>query len=142
MSVAWLAQPIPLATLAPVQQRLVTGLRHWAAAHRFGRWPVGALQDHLGCGRAAAHLQLLIEEIGLAWPEAFHLSPLCCRRTSHDEALIAAMAGAAAADDRPDFDRLTSEMLGADARERLFLSLALLSDAIATAPAGAAQDRD
>lgn len=135
MSFAWLTQPIPLASLPPAQQRLVTGLRHWATANRFGRWPVGALQDHLGCGCAAAHLQLLTEEIGLTWPEPFHLSPLCCRRTSHDEALIAAMAGAAARNDRPGFDRLTHEMLGADARERLFLSLALLSKAIATAPA-------
>ena len=138
MSFAWLVQPVFLAAFAPVQQRLVTGLRHWATANRLGRWPVGALQDHLGCGRAAAHLQLLIEEIGHAWPEPFHLSPLCCRRASHDEALLAAMAGAAAADDRPAFDRLTFEMLGADARERLFLSLSLLAEAIAAAPATAA----
>ena len=142
MSFAWLAQPIPLATFPAVEQRLVTGLRHWAIAHHRGRWPVGALQDHLGCGRAAAHLQLLIEEIGLAWPEPFHLSPLCCRRASHDEALIAAMAGAAVAGDRPAFDRLTQEMLGADARERLFLSLSLLAEAIAAAPAAATPGRD
>ena len=49
--------------------------------------------------------------------------------------LIADMAGAAAAGDRPCFDRLTHEMLGGDVRERLFLSLALLTEAIAEAPA-------
>lgn len=141
MSFAWLADPIPLATFPAVEQRLVRGLRHWATAHRLGRWPVGALQDHLGCGRAAAHLQLLIEEIGATWPEPFHLSPLCCRRASHDEALLAAMAGAAAAGDRPGFDRLTHEMLDSDARERLFLSLGLLSQAIAAAPAAATPGR-
>ena len=141
MSPAWIARPIPLSSFAAVEQRLVTGLRQWAAAHRFGRWPVGMLQEHLGCGRAAAHLQLLIEEIGATWPEPFHLSPLCCRRTSHDEALIAAMARAAAKGDRPGFDQLTHEMLGADARERLFLSLALLTEAIAAAPAAASPDR-
>ena len=48
------------------------------------------------------------------------------------------MAGAAVLDDHPAFDRLTHEMLGADARERLFLSLKLLAGAIAAVPFSAA----
>lgn len=131
MSFAWLACTIPLAEMAPVPRRVVVGMRQWAAAHRLGRWPVSVLQDHLGCARAAAHLQLLVEEIGHAWPDPFCLAPPCCRQTSHDEALLAAMIGAAAGGDRPGFDRLCAEMLGTDARDRLFVSLGALAGALA-----------
>lgn len=137
MSFAWLAHNVPVAALDPVQRRLVTGLRHWAVAHRRGRWPVAALRDNLWRGRAAAHLQLLIEEIGQAWPDPFCLAPPCCRQTSHDEATIAGMARAAADGDRPAFDRLCAEMLGADARERLFRSLGQLAGVMAEMPATA-----
>lgn len=129
-----LTEPTMLVTCSPVQQRLLTALRLWGLARHAGRWPVPALKEHLGCPRAAAHLQLLIEEVGLAWPEPFCLSPPCCRRTSHDEATLAAMAGAAFARDRAGFDRTCGEMLASDARERLFLSLSMLTSAIAAAP--------
>lgn len=134
-SLAWLARTIPLAEMPPVPRRLVSGMRQWAAAHRLGRWPVSVLQDHLGCARAAAHLQLLVEEIGNAWPDPFCLAPLCCRQSSHDETMIAAMIGAAALADRPCFDRICAEMLSSDARDRLFLSLGTLAAALAKAPA-------
>ena len=134
MPFAGFAQPNKLGALALVEQQLVAGLRHWATAQRLGCSPVAALRDHLGCGRAAAHLQLLIEEIGLAWPDPFALAPLCCDRLSHDEALIASMLSAATDRDRPAFDFQTREMLGADARERLFLTLGVLGRAIAAAP--------
>ena len=133
-SLAWLARTVPVADMPPVSRRLITGMRHWASAHRLGRWPVSVLQEHLGCPRAAAHLQLLVEEIGHAWPEPFCLGPLCCRQTSHDETMIAAMIGAAATADRPGFDRLCAEMLSGDARDRLFVSLAALAHALARAP--------
>lgn len=135
MSFTWLARTVHLADMPPVPRLLVTGMRHWAAAHRLGRWPVSALQDHLGCPRAAAHLQLLVEEIGHAWPDPFCLAPPCCRQSSHDETTIAAMIGAAAMADRPGFDRICAEMLSSDARDRLFLSLGTLAAALAKAPA-------
>lgn len=136
MSIARLIQPIPLASFPPVAQRLVTGLRMWATANRAGKWPVPVLNDHLGCRRAAAHLQLVIEEIAQAWPEPFCLGPLCCRRASYDEVTLAGMAAAAADRDRPAFDRVCADLLGADARERLFLSISVVAAAIAV-PAAA-----
>ncbi len=142
MSLAWLARTVPVAEMPPVPRRLVTGMRHWASAHRLGRWPVSVLQDHLGCARAAAHLQLLVEEIGHAWPEPFCLGPPCCRQTSHDETLIAAMIVAATCADRPGFDRLCAEMLGVDARERLYVSLGVLAGALARAPAAITAGED
>ena len=42
---------------------------------------------------------------------------------SFDEALLAALVGAAGRDDRAAFDWLSAEMLGGDAREMLFVAL-------------------
>lgn len=131
MSFAWLAHNAPLRDLLPVERRLVSGLRHCAVAYRSGKWPVAVLKEHLGCSAAAAHLQLVLEEVGSAWPDPFCVSPLCCRRLSHDEALLAEMMRHAGVEDRPAFDRASHELIGADARERLFLSLKLLGRALA-----------
>ncbi len=111
--------------------RLVAGLRRWAYAADGGEWPVEALRTELGCPSAAAHVQLLVEELAVAWPDPFCLSPPCCRRASHDEALLAAMLGRAAAGDQPGFDRLCADLLGCDARERLFVALTALGRALA-----------
>jgi len=107
--------------------RLVSALRLWVAARQSGRCGIAAAGERLGSARAGAHLHLLVEEIAAAWPDPFAVSPPCCRRLSHDEALLADMLTLARAGDRPGFDRLTGEMLGGDARERLFLSAAVLA---------------
>src|SRR3546814_4707174 len=72
---------------------------------------------------AARRYRLVVEAIGHVWPEAFAVAPPCCPRVSHDEALLAAMVGAAGAGNRANFDWLTAEMLGGDAREMLFVAL-------------------
>lgn len=91
-----------------------------------------------GSLRAAAHLHLMLEEIGAAWPDAFAVSPSCCGRLSHDEALFADMLSLGGRNARPAFDRLLREMLGADERERLFLSSSVLSKALRAAACRAA----
>ena len=122
-----LARTPMVAELAPCEARLVAALRFWVVASRQGRCPIAAAGARLGSLRAGAHLHLLLEEIGAAWPDPFALSPPCCPRLSHDEALLTSMFGLAGRRDRPGFDRLLSDLLPDDTRERLFLSTSVLA---------------
>lgn len=106
--------------------RLATSLRLWVVMNKLGRCPMQAIAERLESVRAAAHLHLLLEEIGTAWPDPFCIAPPCCPRLSHDEALALEMVRAATREDRPAFDRLLQEMIPADMRERLFLSAGVL----------------
>jgi hypothetical protein len=106
--------------------RLATALRLWVVMNKLGRCPMQAVADRLESVRAAAHLHLLLEEIGAAWPDPFCIAPPCCPRLSHDEALALDMVRAAAREDRPGFDRLLQDMIPADMRERLYLSAGVL----------------
>jgi hypothetical protein len=101
--------------------RLTAALRLWVVLTRLGRCPMPAVAGRLASADAAVQLHILLEEIGSAWPEPFRVAPPCCPRLSHDEALAVAMVRAAAASERPAFDRLLQEMLPAAARDRLFL---------------------
>ncbi|WP_146193537.1 addiction module antidote protein [Sphingosinicella humi] len=107
--------------------RLVMTLRLWVVMNKLGRCPLQAMAEKLGSRRAAAHLHLMLEEVGAAWPEPFCVSPPCCPRLSHDEALVLDMVRAAGREDRPGFDRLLSDLLPADAREPLFASAGLVA---------------
>jgi hypothetical protein len=60
-----------LQDLPDTSLRAVRALRRWVAAHMLGRCAVAALHAQLGCGRAAAHLHLFLEEVGAVWPDAF-----------------------------------------------------------------------
>ena len=126
MFVALLAGTPTLAELTEIQARLVAGLRYWVVASRSGRCPIAAAGARLGSLRAGAHVHLLLEEIGAAWPDPFAVSPPCCPRLSHDEALLTRMLELASCGDRPEFDRLLSDLLPGDTRERLFLSANVL----------------
>jgi hypothetical protein len=116
-----------MAELERGEARILGALRQWVVASRSGRCPIAAAGARLGSKRAAAHLHLLLEEMGSAWPDPFAVSPPCCPRLSHDEALFAQMMAAAGQGDRPGFDRLLSDLLPGDARERLFLSARVLN---------------
>ena len=72
---------------------------------------------------AARRYRLVVEAIGHCWPDPFAVAPPCCPPASFDEALLAALVGAAGRDDRAAFDWLCAEMLGGDAREMLFVAL-------------------
>ena len=111
--------------------RLTAALRLWVVLTRLGRCPMQAVAGRLGSPGAAVHLHILLEEIGAAWPEPFCIAPPCCPRLSHDEALAVAMVRAAAAQDRPGFDRLLQEMIPADARDRLFQEAGALGGMLA-----------
>jgi len=112
--------------LASADARLATALRLWVVLSKTGHCPMRAVADRLESVRAAAHLHLLLEEIGAAWPDPFCIAPPCCPRLSHDEALALLMVRTAAREDRPAFDRLLQEMIPADMRERLYLSAGVL----------------
>lgn len=112
--------------MAAREARLAAALRLWVVMNKLGRCPMQAVADRLDCARAAAHLHLMLEEIGAAWPEPFRVAPPCCPRLSHDEALVVDMVRLGSRGDRPGFDRLLAEMIPADMRERLFLSASVL----------------
>jgi hypothetical protein len=122
-----LARTPHLTELGPEPARIVSALRCWVMANRSGLCPIAAAGERLGSTRAGAHLHLLVEEIGAAWPDPFAIAPPCCPRLSHDEALLAGMVEHARRGDRPGFDRLLADLIPADERERLFLSAQVLS---------------
>lgn len=116
--------------LDPTEANFTASLRLWVMLNKLGRCPLQAVAGRLGSVRTAAHLSLLLEEVGAAWPDPFCIAPLCCPRLSHDEALALDMVRTAALGDRPGFDRLLQEMLPADMRERLFVSAAAVGGAL------------
>jgi hypothetical protein len=111
--------------------RLTAALRLWVVLTGLGRCPLPAVTGRLASADAAVRLQILLEEIGAAWPEPFCVAPPCCPRLSYDEALTVAMVRAATAGDRPAFDRLLEEMIPADMRDRLYLSAGVLGRVLA-----------
>lgn len=126
MLVRSLARTPALADLDPLPGRAVGALRHWAVALRTGGCPIAAAGERLGSLRLGAHLHLLLEEIGAAWPDPFAVSPPCCPRLSHDEALLADMLTLAGRGHRPGFDRLLADLIPFDEREPLYLSAGTL----------------
>lgn len=127
MLIETLAGTPDLRTMAAQGARIVASLRLWVVMNKLGRCPMQAVADRLGNVRAAAHLHLMLEEVGAAWPDPFCIAPPCCPRLSHDEALIVDMVRLGGRGDRPGFDRLLAEMIPADMRDRLFLSASVLS---------------
>lgn len=101
----------------------VLALRYCILCHRSARDPIPELERRWGNIVAARRYRLLVEAIGHAWPDAFAVAPPCCPHLSFDEALLAAMMGAAARGDRARFDWLTAEMLDSDARAMLFAGM-------------------
>ena len=101
----------------------VLALRYCVLCHRSERDPLPELERRWGNILAARRFRLMVEAIGHSWPDPFAVAPPCCPRLSFDESLLAAMIGASARRDRAHFDGLTSEMLGSDAREMLFVAL-------------------
>lgn len=130
---AALAQTPDLRTMPAAEARAVMAMRLWIVMGKLGHCALRAVSERLGCARAAAHLHLMMEEIGAAWPDPFCAAPPCCPRLSHDETAAVAMLRLGGRGDRPAFDRLLGEMLPADARERLYLSATVLSEALEAA---------
>lgn len=106
--------------LSPEQTAIAGALRRWVMATRLRQCPLRAAADRLGCGQAARQLHLLLETVRMCWPEPFAVAPPCCPTLSHDEATLLVMVEAARDHRRPVFDALICEMLGPDARDRLY----------------------
>ena len=126
MIVQSLGRMVTFQSLGHGPRQLVGGLRLRALATRLRWCPLRTDAPRLGSLRAAAHLRLIIEEIGTAWPDPFCVAPPCSPRLSHDEATAAQMLELAGCGDRPGFDRLLADLLPCDERERLFLSFSVL----------------
>jgi hypothetical protein len=118
-----------LAALPAEHVEITAALRIFALMRRMNWCAMAAVAERIGM-RAAAHLHLLMEEIGAAWPDPFCVSPPCSPRLSHDEATLVQMIGLAGRGDRPGFDRLLCELLPGDVRERMFVSASTLSAAM------------
>lgn len=101
----------------------VLALRYCILCRRSERDPMPELERRWGNILAARRYRLVVEAIGHVWPDPFAVAPPCCPRVSFDEALLAAMVGAASRRDQAQFDRMSAEMLGGDARAMLFAAL-------------------
>lgn len=119
-----------LRALPEGEARIATALRLWVVTAKLGRCPLAAMEERLGSPRAAAGLYVLLETIGAAWAEPFCVSPPCCPRLSHDEALVLDMLRLAGRGDRAGFDRLLSDLFPGDLRDRLFGSATLFVSAL------------
>ncbi len=101
----------------------VLALRYCIVCRRSDRDPMPELERRWGNILAARRYRLVVEAIGHSWPDPFAVAPPCCPRASFDEALLAAMVSAVSHRDRVQFDVLSAEMLGGDAREMIFVAL-------------------
>lgn len=125
----------PLVRDLPIDAaQAVLALRYCILCRRAERDPMPELERRWGNIFAARRYRLVVEAIGHVWPDPFAVAPPCCPRVSFDEALLAGIVIAAGAHDRVQFDWLTAEMLGSDAREMLYG--ALENFVRATAPGG------
>ena len=115
-------QPL-IRDLSVVAAQAVLALRFCILCRRSGSDPMPELERRWGNILAARRYRLVVEAIGHSWPEPFAVAPPCCPRVSFDEALLAGMVSAASRNDRAQFDWLTAEMLGSDAREMIFIAL-------------------
>jgi hypothetical protein len=118
------------ADLEPRHRAFVAAVRLWALMRRMRWCPAQLVAEKLESARAAAHFQLMMEELGAAWPDPFCVSPPCSPRLSHDEATLVEMMAIAERGNRPAFDRLLADLIPGDERERLYLSARVLGKAL------------
>lgn len=116
--------------LTPEQAAVAGALRRWVVAARLRQCPLAAAAARLGCVPAARQLHLLLETVRSCWPEPFAVAPPCCATLSHDEATLLVMLEAARSHRRPVFDALIAEMIGSDARDRLYSASVALAAAL------------
>lgn len=127
---------LPKMRQVPIEAaQAVLALRFCILCHRSDRDPLPELGRRWGNVQAAQRYQLVVEAVGQSWPEPFAVAPPCCPQLSFDEALLADMVVAVNCGNRDKFDRMTGEMLGADARALLYTALEIFDDARASGAA-------
>lgn len=109
-----------LSDMPPAGMRIIMCLRLVVIARRRSLDPIPILAERIGGITRAHHALHIVHLVGDTWPERFTLSPPCCGTVSHDEALLAELAGHADASDRPAFDRASADLLTSDARDQLW----------------------
>ena len=119
-----LALPLPdMKTLPSVEARLIIAFRLAVVASQHDFDCRDQLSERLGGDRAATWILIIAETVGLAWPEPFQIGRPCCSQTTPDEIWLIAAIRLAARENRPGFDALSCEMIGDDARERIYNDL-------------------
>ena len=114
----------PLVCDLPVDAaQAVLALRYCILCRKSERDPMPELERRWGNILAARRYRLVVEAIGHVWPDPFAVAPPCCPRLSFDEELLGNIVIAAGARNKVQFDYLTAEMLGSDAREMLYTAL-------------------
>lgn len=109
-----------LLSLAGAEARIILALRTAVMGNKLQRDVRGELGEKLGSRQAVNRFEILIESVGLGWPDSFQLGRICCQCTTLDEITLITMMRHAASGDRPGFDALTCEMIGPCERERIY----------------------
>ncbi|MEO0439829.1 MAG: hypothetical protein AAF067_03025 [Pseudomonadota bacterium] len=121
---AKLGAPLPeLLSLSGVEARIILALRHAIICQKLQRNPMAGLEERLGIRLAVTRFLIVLESVGNAWPDNFHLGRNCCRHTTADEITLLQMIRCCALGDRPAYDQLLCEMMDEDARNRVFIDI-------------------
>lgn len=112
--------PDPLDRQSAPTHRVIRALRIAALAQQGQIDAQPRLIDLLGSGEVARNFRLLIAAMAQAWPDPLVVFRPCCPRVTHDEGTLLAMLHHARAGDRPAFDRLLADLIGADGRDYLY----------------------
>lgn len=119
-----LTLPLPdIRTLPSVEARLIIAFRLAVVASQHDYDCRDQLSERLGGDRAATRILIVAATIAVAWPEPFQIGRPCCSQTTPDEIWLIAAIRLAACENRPGFDALSCEMIGDDARERIYSDL-------------------
>lgn len=110
----------PIDGLSQMAREMVMVTRIDVMCRKRGIDPMTALIQRVGSAARAQRARHLIDVVGAAWPEAFALSPPCCRHLSHDESLLGTLIEATEIGDRRWFDTASRDLLNDDARDGLW----------------------
>lgn len=109
-----------LRTLPAAHARISMATRVAVVFSKMSRDPRPELEQRLGSNEAAVRFLDLVEEIGSAWPEPVYVNAPCCPRLSYDEMMILDLLTAVGRGQRDIFDQLLSDMIPAQARNRIY----------------------
>lgn len=124
-NLAKLMTPLPdIMSLPSTEARIVMALRVAVMSQKCYQDARPYLRDRLGSHLAMNRFLIVVEAIGMAWPESLTISRPCCPHTMPDEILLLSMLRQVGAGNRPAFDALICEMIDSDSRNRIYLDMA------------------
>jgi hypothetical protein len=118
--------PPPLAALPGEARILLKAARLWVLLARSSRAPLGPLSALLG--PAAARFSVLMDELSAAWPDPFTTFPPCAASLSPDEQVLLSVLARAEAGAEQGFHADLADLLGPDARRRLWQAACRVMD--------------